>query len=80
MEDKYRIIELEISAESFLYKMIRKMIGVAVDVANGKCALKTIDHMFSCPPDFYDANTATILKPRGLFLKNVNYNLAKFIR
>ncbi len=72
-QQKYKIIELEIKAESFLYKMIRKMVGAANDVAKGKIPLEQINLMMLNPPDFYDSNLTTVMRPHGLFLKNVEY-------
>ena len=72
-DEKYEIIEVEVRAQSFLYRMMRKMIGAAVDVARGRILLEQIDKMFDEPSKFYDDNTGTILKPNGLFLKNVEY-------
>lgn len=70
-------MEVEITAESFLYKMIRKMLGTATDVANGKLPLEKIELMLKTPQDYYDLDT-TVLKPNGLFLKNVEYDPSLF--
>jgi tRNA U38,U39,U40 pseudouridine synthase TruA len=56
-----------------LYKMIRKMIGVAYDVASGRSSLNIINSMLNKPSDFYDANSY-VMNPNGLFLKAVNYD------
>lgn len=73
-DNKYKIIEIELTAESFLYKMIRILIGTCVDVAKNRIDLKEIEKMFACPPDYYDRVRATVLKPDGLILKRVNYD------
>lgn len=73
-DEKYKIIDVEIKAESFMYKMIRKMIGAAVDVARGTIKLDQIASMLYKPSDFYDKDLTTILKPNGLYLKNVEYD------
>lgn len=66
---------MEVTAGSFLYKMIRKMVGTAVDVAMGKVPLSQIEQMFLCPPDFYGfQDSTTILRPNGLYLKEVHYD------
>ena len=72
-DETYKLLEVEITAESFLYKMIRKMVGVAVDVARHLRPLEQINRMMLCPPDFYGPSSTTILKPNGLFLKKVHY-------
>ncbi len=74
--DRYKIIEIELTAESFLYKMIRKLVGVCVMVAMNRLDLKTIDDMFSCPPDHYHNNNMLILGPSGLTLKDVDHDLS----
>jgi tRNA pseudouridine(38-40) synthase len=72
-DEKYSIIEVEVKSTSFLYRMVRKMIGAAVDVARGRIPLERIDQMFENPAEFYNDNTSLILNPNGLFLKNVEY-------
>ena len=72
-QKNYKIIEIEIQAESFLYKMIRKLMGVATNVACGKLPIEEIPAMLSNPIDFYEVDSV-ILSPNGLFLKSVNYN------
>lgn len=76
----FNIIEIEITAESFLYKMIRKMVGAAYDVAKGKISLDQINQMMLNPPDYYNKNVTTVMKPNGLFLKNVEYDPNFFLR
>ncbi len=78
LDDRYRLIEVEITAGSFLYKMIRKMVGAAVDVARGAIQLKQLEEMMLCPADFYGPKSTTILKPNGLFLKKVHYETEYF--
>ena len=68
----YKVIELEIKAESFLYKMIRKMVGAAYDVSKNKIPLEQINLMMLNPPD-WTSHTTTVMKPNGLYLKNVEY-------
>ena len=73
-QEPYTLVEVEISAESFLYKMIRKLVGAAVDVAQGRIPHEQILEMMADPPSFYYSNLTTVLHPDGLFLKSVNYN------
>lgn len=77
-DDRYEIIEVEVTAGSFLYKMIRRLVGAAVDVARGAIPLELIDKMMLCPPDFYGPKSTTILRPNGLFLNKVHYNSEYF--
>lgn len=80
-DESYKIIEVEIAAGSFLYKMIRKLVGAAVDVANGVIELEQIEKMMLCPPDYYlGPDQTTVLKPNGLFLQKVHYLPEDFLR
>lgn len=74
-----KMIEVELTAESFLYKMIRRIVCTMTDVAKGRLTLDTLKHIFQCPPDYYDNQNSkkyiiNTLTPNGLFLKKVNYN------
>ncbi len=77
-DDKYRLIEVEVTAGSFLYKMIRKLVGAAVDVARGIIPLSQLEEMMLCPADFYGPRSTTILQPNGLFLQKVHYETEYF--
>ena len=54
------------------------MVGLAVDVSHKRYPLTLIDEMFDKPSQFYEFNHSTILKPNGLFLKEVNYDPIDF--
>ncbi|CAF0828737.1 unnamed protein product [Brachionus calyciflorus] len=75
--EKYEIIELEIKSTSFLYRMIRKMVGAASDVARGLIPIEQINHMLNNPEKYYFTNLTSVMKPNGLFLKNVEYDEEK---
>ena len=77
-DDRYEIIEVEITAGSFLYKMIRKLVGAAVDVARGKIELEQIEKMMLSPPDYFGPVSTTVLRPNGLFLRKVHYDKEYF--
>jgi tRNA pseudouridine(38-40) synthase len=72
----FKCIELELTAESFLYKMIRRIVGTLIAVSSGKLTLEDLNRMMLCPPDYYDTSilNITTARPNGLFLKSVNYN------
>jgi tRNA pseudouridine(38-40) synthase len=72
-DEPCRFVEIEIKAESFLYKMIRKMIGAAYDVSQSRIPVEQIRQMLHKPEQFYTDNTTTVLKPQGLYLKKVEY-------
>lgn len=73
MSEKYQIIEIEVKSSSFLYRMVRKTIGAAVDVARGRISVDKVRSMLDEPSKHYDDNTSLILNPNGLYLKNVEY-------
>ncbi len=73
LDERYSIIDVEVTSSSFLYRMIRKTLGVAVSVANRKTHLEQISQMFATPEKFYDDKSLLTLKPNGLFLKKVVY-------
>ncbi len=70
----HKIVEIELTAESFLYKMIRKLVGICVMTGKYQFDLNMIEKMFACPPDYYDLANTNILAPYGLVLKNVNHS------
>ncbi len=49
------------------------MIGAAYDVSQSRIPLKQIPQMLTTPNKFYTENLTTVLKPYGLYLKNVEY-------
>ena len=59
--------------------MIRKMVGAAYDVSKGKIPLEQINLMMLNPPDYYDEYLTTVMKPNGLYLKNVEYDPKMFL-
>ena len=74
LNENYNLIDVEIKAGSFLYKMIRKLIGAAYDVARGSIPIEQIDKMLKTPTLYYDSKLTTIMKPNGLYLKSVEYD------
>ena len=76
--NNYKLIEIEISAEAFLYKLIRRLVAVFVSAAKHEIDLKTIKNMLLCPPDYYDDLSIKTLHSNGLFLKNVKYDETYF--
>ncbi len=64
------IYRLEFEANSFLYKMVRNIVGTLLDVANGKIKIESIPEIFASK----DRKQAGFAAPaRGLFLVNVHY-------
>ena len=59
--------------------MIRKLVGTMVSVAKERISLNTLEHMMSCPHEYYnDEVDMPILSQQGLFLKQVHYDLKDF--
>lgn len=77
--ENYEIIELEIKCSSFFYKMIRKIVGAANDVAKGMIPIEQINDMLTNPKNYYDEKLTSVMKPYGLFLKNVEYDPNDFL-
>lgn len=77
-DEQYEIIDIEVQARSFLYKMIRKMIGTCVDIANGKLPIEIIQAMFDQPEKYYDSKLVKVLTPNGLYLTDVVYDESNF--
>lgn len=63
-------VVLEILAESFLYNMVRSLVGSAVDVARGKYPLSHISRALETQDRHYVRLTAP---PQGLYLYHVLY-------
>lgn len=63
-------IVLEILAESFLYNMVRSLVGSAVDVARGRFPLSQIEKALATQDRQYVRFTAP---PQGLYLYHVLY-------
>lgn len=74
-----RVYNLVFEAESFLYKLIRRITGTLVHIAKGQMTLQDVHDRFSCPPDYYDSSYPTTMKPHGLFLYQVKYNEEHFL-
>lgn len=67
-------LRLEFEGDGFLYKMVRNIVGVLVEVAAGKRALNEIPLIFEAK-DRKKAGRA--VPPHGLFLVEVKYDLEK---
>jgi len=63
-------IRLEFQADGFLYKMVRNIVGMLLDIASGKKKLEDIAEIFAAK----DRRKASIAAPpEGLFLMAVEY-------
>lgn len=74
-----RVYNLVFEAESFLYKLIRRITGTLVHLAKGQITPDDVLNRFLCPPDYYDSSFPATMKPHGLFLYQVKYNEEDFL-
>lgn len=65
-------VRLEFEGSGFLYKMVRNIVGVLVEVGDKKRALSTIPFLFESMDRRMSGATAP---PQGLFLVKVNYEM-----
>jgi tRNA pseudouridine38-40 synthase len=63
-------VRLEFEGEGFLYKMVRNIVGVLLEVASGKRPIEDIEKIFSSRDRRCAASAAP---PHGLFLMHVDY-------
>ena len=70
MERQGDIISLKITANGFLYNMVRIIVGTAVEVSDGKINPKDTEKMFELKDRSLCGVTAP---PQGLFLEKVHY-------
>lgn len=63
-------LRLEFEGNGFLYKMVRNIVGMVMDVAIGKRSIEDIEAVFKAK-DRRQASLAA--PPQGLFLMRVNY-------
>lgn len=63
-------VYLELTANGFLYKMVRNIVGTLVEIAAGKLPVKVIPEMFAAKDRRVAGQAAP---PHGLFLVQVDY-------
>lgn len=73
------VYNLVFEAESFLYKLIRRITATLVHIAKGQMTIEDVQNRFACPPDYYDSQLPVTLKPHGLFLYQVKYREEDFL-
>lgn len=69
---KYRggLIVFKISANAYLYNMVRIIVGTVIEIGRGKRSIESIDEAFSCRKRTLAGKTVSA---KGLFLTNVIY-------
>jgi len=70
------LLTLEITADRFLYKMCRIIVGTLVDIGSGKLTLDHLKDLFKHKKRSHAGVTAP---SHGLFLKELNYSEFTFI-
>lgn len=63
-------LRFDITANGFLYNMVRIIVGTAIDVSYGKLDINVANKVFETKNRKYAGNTAS---PKGLFLNKVFY-------
>lgn len=74
-----RVYNIVFEAESFLYKLIRRITATLVHIAKGQMTIQDVRNRFDCPPDYYDSALPVTMTPNGLFLYEVKYNQDHFL-
>jgi len=64
------LIKFSIEANSFLYNMVRKIIGTLLEIGQDK---RDIDSIYTAFEDKDKTKTAKTAPARGLFLESVKY-------
>ena len=64
------LVEFSVSADGFLYNMVRIMAGTLIDAAEGRIAPSDVDTVISSRDR---SGAGATLLPDGLYLKNVTY-------
>ncbi len=70
VEKNDRLIEIRVSADGFLYNMVRIIVGTLIDVANGRIAPEDIPDIIASRDRSRAGMTAP---PEGLYLNKVTY-------
>ncbi|CAG2054047.1 unnamed protein product [Timema podura] len=70
----YTYWNITCKARSFLYKQIRRTVGVLLAVAQGHVSVDKVQHMFECPSHESWDPRASSAPPHGLYLVNVEYD------
>jgi tRNA pseudouridine38-40 synthase len=71
VERKGDLVTLSVTANGFLYNMVRIIVGTAVEVSDGRIDLSDIEKIFATKNRDLAGITAP---PQGLFLEKVIYN------
>lgn len=70
---KLQFWDVNIRASSFVYRQVRRTVGVLVGVAQGRLSLQDVQHMLDHPSHKNWRPQAQVAPPEGLFLLDVEY-------
>lgn len=73
-ESKYDYWNIEIKGRSFLYRQVRRMVGVILATAQGKIRHRDAYEMLTIPSTNSWVPTASTAPAYGLYLLRVEYN------
>ncbi len=71
VEESAREIKLTITADRFLHKMVRMIVGLLIDIGRNRVSLNYLDEAFSC--DKLKKKQGFVAPAAGLCLMNVSY-------
>ncbi|MFA9558506.1 tRNA pseudouridine(38-40) synthase TruA [Evansella sp. AB-rgal1] len=70
LEEKAGLIEISIRGNGFLYNMVRKIVGILIEVGLGKQEIHSIAGMLKSKERF----PALMAEPQGLFLEKISFS------
>ncbi|KAK8395077.1 hypothetical protein O3P69_006080 [Scylla paramamosain] len=70
--------DVNVHGKSFLYRQVRRIVGVLVGVAQGRFNLQDVQHMLDYPSQRNWSPKVQVAPPDGLFLLDVEYPLHVF--
>jgi tRNA pseudouridine38-40 synthase len=70
LQEFANMVALRIAGSHFLWKMVRRIVGITCEVGRGKFTIRDIEQMLRAPSDFPAQFTAP---PSGLYLEKVLY-------
>lgn len=65
--------DVNVHGRSFLYRQVRRTVGVLVGVAQGRLSVQDVQHMLDHPSQRNWKTKAQVAPPDGLFLLDVEY-------
>jgi len=72
-EETYTYFDILISGRSFLYRQVRRIVGVLIAVAQGKLTKKDVYELITIPSSQNWPSLVQVMPPHGLYLCEVRY-------